>query len=143
MVNSLRSRTSIIAAMNPRHFKFDYDKSLSDNTGISGPLLSRFDIVLLLPDNKDKYKDLKISQKIINNKSNLQNNRKECVWDKEKLKGYIKYVKSRFKPNLTEEAKILLTSYYTYVRQIQCRDISRTTARLLESLIRTSQVSKM
>jgi MCM P-loop domain len=49
LVATLRARTSVIAAMNPPG-RYDASRPLDVNTGLSSPLLSRFDIVLLVLD---------------------------------------------------------------------------------------------
>ena len=54
LVSTLPTRATVIAACNPR-LKGGYDPhaELSDNVGIEGPLLSRFDVILVLQDVKD------------------------------------------------------------------------------------------
>ena len=53
--------------MNARNLRgaFDRHKSVSENVSLSGPLLSRFDIVLVLLDDKDSAWDDAISSHII------------------------------------------------------------------------------
>eukprot|EP00948_MAST-09A_sp_MAST-9A-sp1_P001730 g1730.t1 len=51
LVTKLNTRTTIIAATNPRKGNFDLDANLSVNTGLEYPLLSRFDLVMVLIDN--------------------------------------------------------------------------------------------
>lgn len=48
-MTKLNARTSVLAAMNPIS-PYDASKSVESNTGISGPLVSRFDIVMVLQD---------------------------------------------------------------------------------------------
>ena len=53
--------------MNARNLRgaFDRHRSVSENVSLSGPLLSRFDIVLVLLDDKDTAWDDAISRHII------------------------------------------------------------------------------
>lgn len=48
-MTKLNARTSVLAAMNPVSV-YDTNKSVEANTGISGPLVSRFDVVMVLQD---------------------------------------------------------------------------------------------
>ena len=52
MVSSLNARCSIVASMNPAG-QYDASRSLLVNTGLPAPLLSRFDLVMLLLDSHD------------------------------------------------------------------------------------------
>lgn len=56
MVCKLNTRCSIIAATNQRG-KYDKSKSLSGNTGLSSPLISRFDLVFVIIDNQTEEWD--------------------------------------------------------------------------------------
>ena len=53
IVTTLNTRTIVIATCNPRG-KYDVSQDLSVNTSIGSPLLSRFDLILLLLDNSNK-----------------------------------------------------------------------------------------
>lgn len=55
------ARCTIVAATNPRGTgKFDATSSLSINTTLASPLLSRFDLVLLLVDTQNEEWDRKV-----------------------------------------------------------------------------------
>lgn len=60
-------------------------------------------------------------------------------WNVDTLKQYISWAK-RFEPQMSSEAEKVLLAYYANQRQSFGRDASRTTARMLQSLIRISQV---
>lgn len=53
IVTTLNTRTIVIATCNPRG-KYDVSQDLSVNTSIASPLLSRFDLILLLLDSSNK-----------------------------------------------------------------------------------------
>lgn len=55
------------------------------------------------------------------------------------LRQYIQWVRQRFTPVLSEEAEELLAGYYQLRRQQAGRQTSRTTVRMLESLVRLAQ----
>jgi DNA replication licensing factor MCM6 len=47
---TLNARTSILAAANPIHGRYDKSKSLKYNLDISAPILSRFDLFFVVLD---------------------------------------------------------------------------------------------
>lgn len=84
LVCSLKTRTTLIAATNPRG-RYDSNESLSTNTGIAPPLLSRFDMVLILLDRPDPRWDQTVSEFILRAQAglsqqikSLSNNTDEC-----------------------------------------------------------------
>jgi len=64
LVTTLSTRTTVFGATNPKG-KYDPDESLSVNTTLSGPLLSRFDIVLVLLDTQNDDWDKIVSSHIL------------------------------------------------------------------------------
>jgi len=54
----------VIAATNPKG-KFDAEESVSVNTSLPAPLLSRFDLVLLLLDSQSEEWDRQVSDHVL------------------------------------------------------------------------------
>lgn len=48
-------------------------------------------------------------------------------------------MKNNLNPTISDVAELIITTYYQYQRNTDLRSLSRTTTRLLESLIRLSQ----
>ena len=62
MVCTLSARTSVIAAANPRGGHWDPSKTVNENIKMSGPLLSRFDLLFVLKDDADETHDKRLSR---------------------------------------------------------------------------------
>lgn len=56
-VCKLNTRCSIIATCNPKNNSYNTGQSMTENTGMTPPLLSRFDIILVLLDNQNEDRD--------------------------------------------------------------------------------------
>ncbi|KQK18974.1 hypothetical protein BRADI_1g45695v3 [Brachypodium distachyon] len=150
LVTTLSTKTTVFGATNPKG-QYDPNESLSVNTTLSGPLLSRFDIVLVLLDKKNKDLDEIISSHILaqNTKPDKENISDSGVkstllpvikkWTLPLLRRYIHYIKQRFKPVLTKEAERAISGYYQLQRRSGTQNAARTTVRMLESLIRLAQ----
>ena len=65
VVASLPSRCSIIAAANPKNGNYNMGKTVAENLNMTGPLLSRFDLVFILRDEADADRDRMISGSIM------------------------------------------------------------------------------
>ena len=127
LVCKLNTRTTILAATNPKG-QFDPEQSLSVNVALASPLLSRFDIIMVLLDNQNPEWDRKVSDFILGQKVQ-PGNIEAPMWTLEKLQvpstiyhfvqssftmhfqAYISFVKS-FRPALTRESELILTRYY-------------------------------
>lgn len=134
LVCKLNSRATIIAACNPKGSMDEVD-DMSINLGIASPLLSRFDLVLILQDSNDSNWDEQVSSFIL---SGLIAEDESC-WTIEQLKSYIAFVKATISPVLTHEAQLVLVTYYKQQRSSDLRNQARTTIRLLESMVRLTE----
>jgi DNA helicase MCM9 len=148
IVCKLNCRATVIAVMNPRDCIYDNQASLSSNTGIGTPLLSRFDLIFKLVDTSDAERDCNVATYLLNRA--IQGSGFECTnprngtdaeaspWTMEKLRAYISIVKERFQPVISDDAALLLERHYEKIRSAQSHVIP-VTVRFLESLIRLSQ----
>lgn len=157
MVCKLRTKCTVVAATNPKGGKMDRSVALHTQTGLATPLISRFDIVLLLSDADDPERDQRLSTHILSNtprgaaaasSSGVSSGGvgsaggamiREEAWPLEKLRAYLEYVKATFKPTLSESAQRVLTGYYSMQRGATDRDAARSTIRMLEALVRLAQ----
>ncbi|CAN6480057.1 unnamed protein product [Victoria cruziana] len=142
LVTTLSTKTTVFGATNPKG-QYDPSQSLSVNTTLSAPLLSRFDIVLVLLDTKNPEWDEVVSEHILSEHRGSEKAKDTgdltCAWPLPMLRRYILYVKRYFQPVLTKEAERVLSSYYQLQRRSALQNAARTTIRMLESLIRLAQ----
>ncbi|XP_034708231.1 probable DNA helicase MCM9 isoform X1 [Vitis riparia] len=142
LVTTLNTRTIVFGATNPKGH-YDPGQSLSVNTTLSGPLLSRFDIVLVLLDTKNPEWDAVVSSHILAEPEESEKGKPDenlaNIWPLPLLRRYIHFVKGYFKPVLTKEAEKVISSYYQLQRRSATHNAARTTVRMLESLIRLAQ----
>lgn len=158
LVCTLDTRATVIAAVNPKGGRIsteingglssrdnmdgeDGNDHLPITVGIASPLLSRFDVVLTLLDQRNEEWDRQLSTFILNGyKSNITNvDNEEEIWSTDKLRQYLYYIKTSLKPRLSKHAQTILSKYYTMERSSSGRNAARTTVRLLESLVRLAQ----
>eukprot|EP01083_Nonionella_stella_P111989 328915_1 len=187
-VCSLNSRSTVLSAMNPPSGGFDAMSDLSLNTNMASSLLSRFDVILLLMDQKNDEWDRAVGQHLMDNlcepeypgidyddeadddtqgyghaqtpdgdvscmhqpewnstaafeqdMARFDQMREERVhWTIDQMQAYFTIIK-QIEVEFTDGAQMILTEYYRLQRSKEKRDKSRTTIRLLESMIRLAQ----
>eukprot|EP01025_Chloroclados_australasicus_P048079 TRINITY_DN5433_c0_g1_i2.p1 TRINITY_DN5433_c0_g1~~TRINITY_DN5433_c0_g1_i2.p1 ORF type:complete len:622 (+),score=80.83 TRINITY_DN5433_c0_g1_i2:253-1866(+) len=119
----LRSRTSILAAANPPSGRYDDLKTAEENIDLATTILSRFDLIFIVKDERNKERDELIARHVLqlHQKSGVED-QSQFNMDEENqdganfLKRYIQYAKSTCHPVLSEEAAELLNSEYVRVR---------------------------
>ncbi|XP_067881557.1 DNA helicase MCM9 isoform X2 [Heterodontus francisci] len=135
LVCKLNTRTTVLAATNPKG-QYDPNESITVNTALASPLLSRFDLVLVLLDTKNEEWDKVIASFILENKACPTVSDK--LWSMEKMKTYFCLIKT-LQPKISGEADKILVKYYQVQRQSGFRNAARTTIRMLESLVRLAE----
>jgi replicative DNA helicase Mcm len=107
---TLKAETTIIAACNPKHSKFDlFEENFAKQLEMPPSLLNRFDIIFKLTDVVNSEEDEALVDHIFT--------KKEAELPLEFLKKYIFYVRNKVHPQWTEEAQKLVKNWYVEVRK--------------------------
>lgn len=64
---SLNARCSVIAAANPIYGEYQRDKTPSTNIGMPDSLLSRFDLIFVIIDEKEPTNDKRVAERVCRN----------------------------------------------------------------------------
>eukprot|EP00116_Pleurobrachia_bachei_P001875 sb/3462137/ len=155
MVCSLPARTSIIAAANPIGGHYNPRKTVSENLKLSGPLLSRFDLIFILLDRPDTGLDKFLSENILAMHAGesgsqidlfesdlpLEQKLLSCkeVLEPLLLKKYLAHCRATVHPTLSDEARSILKEFYLQLRAEDSNEDTPVTTRQLESLIRLTE----
>jgi replicative DNA helicase Mcm len=132
---TLPSRTSVLAAANPKWGMYDSDNSLRDNINIPAPLLSRFDLIWLIQDKVSMTSDRMKANHILNSFEMSMDD--DCYLKQDDLSKYLNYAKS-FKPKLTDDAKKSLLDIYEKMRKVSSKSDIPIGTRQLEAIVRLS-----
>ena len=132
---TLPSRTSVLAAANPKYGMYDTSQSIKDNINVPVPLLTRFDMIWLIRDVVNQTSDGLKADHVLD--SFTQDMGKDAYVN---LEGMIKLVNfaRTFNPVLTEEAKDELKTIYEEMRKLSARSEMPVSIRQLEALVRLS-----
>ncbi|KAL9321384.1 hypothetical protein ACSQ67_013223 [Phaseolus vulgaris] len=142
LVTTLSTRTTVFGATNP---KGQYDPDQRSSVCQYNTLRSFIKQVRYCPCSigyKNPDWDAVVSSHILSEAEPDSRTDDEGLvnsWPLATLKRYIHYVKEHFRPVLTREAEIVISSYYQLQRKSATHNAARTTVRMLESLIRLAQ----
>ncbi|KAK8791041.1 hypothetical protein WA158_005672 [Blastocystis sp. Blastoise] len=103
IVCTLSSRSGIIAAANPSGGHYNRGKTVAENIKMSPGLLSRFDIIFLLLDSPDEYRDTLLSEHIMNNYARALR----------QIEGNGNEEEDRMENNLNSQSQYSMPSQYT------------------------------
>lgn len=126
MVCQVKTRTTVIAGCRPVGGRVDSFKDLEENTGLSTPLLSRFDLVFIITDSREAELDELRADFILNR---MWTNSSPAL-----LRSLVDQVKD-LEVILPESILFLIRTYYEYARH----RLEQLTVRHLESLLRLVQ----
>ena len=136
LVCKLRTRCSVFAACKPKGNFIDESLPLHISTGLPSPLLSRFDVALVLRDTNEPARDADLAAFIFGElDADVCNELRSVEW----MRSYIDFSKETFKPLLTKASQTVLGAYYSLQRQDGGHLEARTTIRMLESSVRLAQ----
>ncbi|XP_078733273.1 DNA helicase MCM9 [Lampetra fluviatilis] len=136
LVCKLSTRTTVLAATNPKG-RVEAGEPLSASVALASPLLSRFDLVLVLLDARNEDWDRIVSSFILHNRGAPPCDA-EGIWPMERMRCYFRLARS-LEPQLSDDANRVLAAYYRLQRASDTRSAARTTVRLLESLVRLAE----
>lgn len=138
---TLNARTSILAAANPNGGRYDRSKKLKHNLSLPPAILSRFDLIHVMIDEPDEFRDYDLARHIVS-LHQRQDEAMDVDYTLQQLRRYIRFARS-VRPKLTPEARQEIVHAYMKLRQGDAQPGSQTayriTVRQLEALIRLSE----
>lgn len=129
------------------------------NVALASPLLSRFDLILVLLDTQNCEWDKIVSSFILMNETDTPVSKEkdtnlifdvnthktglhDTIWSVEAMQGYIQYVKHNFAPQFTQRATQIIQTYYQMQRVNDIQNTARTTVFLFVLKINDESLKK-
>jgi replicative DNA helicase Mcm len=144
---TLRARTTILAAANPKFGRFDPYKTIAAQIDLPPALINRFDLIFPVKDIPDKEKDTKIASHVLDLQSQKQSEIKQSEIPIDLMKKYVAYAKQSIHPKLTSGAVEEIKNFYVNLRNSTLSGDAEAvkpipiSARQLESLVRLAEGS--
>ncbi|MBD3249787.1 hypothetical protein GF336_07105 [Candidatus Woesearchaeota archaeon] len=141
---TLLTRTTVLAAANPKFGRFDPYGVLASQIDLPPALINRFDLIFPIKDLPDSEKDSKMAAHILD--LHRDPNVDEPDVPTELMKKYVAYARQNVKPILTKSAEDEIRTYYVSMRNSGGGEESSVkaipiSARQLEALVRLSEAS--
>jgi len=139
---SLQAQTSVLAAGNPKLGRFEPFQTIAQQIDLPPSLINRFDVIFVLRDIPDKFKDEAIASHVL--KQYQKNDRINPV-ERDLFRKYVAYAKQKIHPILTDDAVNEIREFYVKMRNSQGTSDTMGTksipisARQLEALVRLSE----
>ncbi|MBD3390139.1 AAA domain-containing protein [Candidatus Micrarchaeota archaeon] len=143
IVAKFKAKTSIVAAANPKHGRFNQTKNLADQFDVPPSLLSRFDLLFPIMDVLDEEKDLNLAEHILSSHIDAARGtvqEEDDSLDRDFLRKYIAYARRNIRPVLSNSAKDKIKEFYLDLRRRGKSSGSvPITPRYLEGLVRLAE----
>ncbi|MBI2651102.1 minichromosome maintenance protein MCM [Candidatus Woesearchaeota archaeon] len=140
---TLISRTTVLAAANPKFGRFDPYGIIAEQINLPPTLINRFDLIFPIKDLPDAAKDGIMADHIL--KLHQMPDLHEPEIPTEFLRKYIAYAKQKMLPSITDEALLEIKNFYLKMRSSGVTDEGIKTipisARQLEALVRLAEAS--
>ncbi len=140
---TLISRTTVLAAANPKFGRFDPYGIIAEQIDLPPTLINRFDLIFPIKDLPEETKDRKLAEHMLNLHQSPELAEAEVPTDL--LKKYVAYAKQKVMPQITDVALDEIKNFYLKMRAsgggeegIRSIPIS---PRQLEALVRLSEAS--
>lgn len=151
--SKLPARTSLLAAGNPKHGRFDDHQAISDQIDLAPSLMSRFDLMFMMQDIPDADRDRKVAEHIVEawdeaakatyrGESGGETVEREIPT--ELFKAYIAYAKEQIQPVFENKTvRNRLIDHYVEIRTKGADEDSPVpvTARKLQAFLRLAEAS--
>ena len=151
IVAKFNTKTSILAAANPKYGRFDPNMLPAEQFDIPPTLLSRFDLIFPIRDLMDEEQDKNIAKHILTQHSaagaqlaDIQNYEQveSPPISPDMLRKYIAFAKKGIRPRLSPEASERFQSYYIELRKLGHKSgTTPITPRQIEGLVRLAEAS--
>jgi replicative DNA helicase Mcm len=141
---TLISRTTVLAAANPKFGRFDPYEVIANQIDLPSTLINRFDLIFPIKDIPEEQKDEKIATHMLSLHQNPLAIEEEIPT--KLLKKYIGYARQNINPKLTDSALKEIKDYYVKMRKMGGSEETSIKSvpispRQLEALVRLSEAS--